>query len=306
MAQIPVDFNNKQNEDLPELEVIKLRMGSDSGNAIATLHYSMDPNKDQNWVNQEKRKFAAMQMRDPTLGSWEQEMEIKFSHYAGNAVFSHYKEKIHSDPDCYPGVIKDRPLLLGFDFGGANPAFFLSQVDSCGRWIWHHGVKLERMNIREVCKHILNLLSDPNSPYYNEGGWEMKISGDNSGNFQNDKGMPGTPAEIIKEEFGLPMHSVAFTKDMKRSSLFALNDMFGQLIEGAPSIIVNPKSQVLRRLCEGGYRYKEGKETIDETDTYYVHIADAIRYQYWQTYRNTIKSTVITEIVDPEYPMEFI
>lgn len=309
MQPIPIDYKRSDN-DLPETEVIPLRRATRSKNVIGTLHYSMDPNKDPNtptgkkWKESEQARFQAAQHNDPTLGNWEQEYEISFSKFAGTPVYGNFSKALHTLN--YPGVLKDRQMIIGFDFGGTNPAYFLSQVDSCGRWIWHHGVKLDRIHVREMCLKIQQSFNDDQSVFYHPKGWEIRVIGDHAGTYENNQGVPGKASEIVTEVMKRSMESTPFTKEMKKSALIGLNEMFGQLIEKAPAIIINPASEPLIKLCEGGYRYKEGREEVDDvTDTYYIHIADAIRYVYWILFRSKIKAQDIKSI-DPGYPMEFI
>lgn len=295
------------NDWMKELEVIPVRVAKGSGNIIATLHYSLDPQKDPKtpsgkiWVDEQKRKFAAQQLRDPTLGSFNQEMEIIFEQFSGrpvisSAIFSKMAHTAH-----YPGVDKERELIVGFDFGGRNPAVFFSQTDIHARWIWHQGIKYDGIGLHTICQQIKASFNDRESMFYNEKKWKIRLICDVSGTYENNQGITdekglSKAAQILQDEFGLiPEARKIDIKD----SVKGLNAMFEQMVTIPQSgldpaiglttkICVNPSSKFLLDLILGGWHYKtEPPGTTEiEKDGIYIHVGDIIRYVYEHVWRN--------------------
>ena len=290
----------------PLTRVVPVRVATGSGNWIAKVGYWLDPQKNPNtpegkrWLIEAKRKFYAQQLKDPTLGSWNQEMEMLFEKFAGRKVFTPFKEAVHCAE--YPGVLthdptdptKRLPLIVGFDFGGANPAYFISQIVH-RRWLWHRGMKLDGIGLKSISNDIIQSFKEKGTIFYNKDQWEIILVADISGKGRDGQDADNEPAVAkIKKYFGV---SSCLTAKVP-TSLNGILAEFDQLIQvpklGTVSkICVNPDDTFLRNLLKGGAKYKDHPPDTKEVEkNKYEHVLDIIRYVWFHLIANELDGQI--------------
>ncbi len=212
---------------------------------------------------------------------------LRFETFLGKPVVECFNALTHTAN--YPGVLKDSPLVLAFDFGGTNPAYGIGQAPG-GRLLIHKSVKPQRqsgfeIDIDSICKRLLAEFKDKDSPFYNSGKWDFIVIGDHAGTYENNQGVPGKAAEIVEKHFGTNMISYHMTSDVYRQSLALVTDVFSK----AGLITVNPNCQMSLDTFKGGWHYPEHVDKQSkpkpEVDGVYIHIGDLWRYAIWHFFR---------------------
>lgn len=213
---------------------------------------------------------------------------LRFESYGGTPVVQNFNRDIHTIG--YSGINKKLPLVIGFDFGGTNPAYVTAQMEA-GKLLLHEAdkpVKKEgyEIDIRSICQRLKARFNDPYDDLYNDQPWKLTVIGDHAGTFENNQGVPGTAAKIVSEELKSTMLSHQMTSQVYQQSFKLLTDIFSKNNQ----IAINPDSQILMKLFLGGWRYPENvhkqQHPKPDADGFFIHIGDAIRYVIYHFFRS--------------------
>lgn len=191
----------------------------------------------------------------------------------GKPFYSGFKEHIHAG-EFEPN--RDKPLIIGVDYGFWHPAMIITQLDVNDRWIWLRelmGTEITIQNFREIMLRVLG-------EYYR--GMEYIWFGDPAGNQKNDKS-ERTSVQILAEK-GIRVKSRGSSYRERKE---IIEGKLGRLIGGKPALMLD------RRYCRvsiegflGGYHYPVRKPGVRITDPYeqpfrdgyYEHLLNAGEY----------------------------
>lgn len=243
-------------------KVLPVKKNKDNGFAIARVHYSLDPNKDKEWIKEAKRGM-------PERG-WLREYEIDYSSYAGKPFFPEFSELNISKDEI--GFVRGDIIYRGWDFGFHRPCVVITKLDQFDRWIimdmvlgedegiFDFGVRIRRYCLSQfpgakyidACDPAGHQVSDKNEKT------SVQIL-NNIGIYPQSRKQPITAgAEIIRQKLGLRA-------------------------DGKVGLLVNLDQNMIIDGFKGGIHYPESKEGKPEKEFYtkdglYDHIFDALRY----------------------------
>lgn len=189
----------------------------------------------------------------------------------GKAVFPEFIDSLHV---AEVAPIRNRPIVIGLDFGLTPAAVFL-QADAEGRVRALQELVAEDMGV----KRFSEVLGAEIRAKYSD--FDIEIVGDPAGDSraQTDE---TTPFQILNAA-GLRAKPANSNDTVVR--LEAVRACLGRLVGGKPGLIVDPKCATLRKGLMGGYRYKRvavaggGERFRDRPEkNSYSHVCDALQY----------------------------
>ena len=101
------------------MAVIPVRRNERNGWTVATVHYSMDTTKDDEWVEAYRSNMSEQ--------AWQREMEIDWDAAGGTLVYPYFQQH-RNKIVVEPFEIRDDMggwFTAGFDHGKVNPTVFL-------------------------------------------------------------------------------------------------------------------------------------------------------------------------------------
>jgi hypothetical protein len=234
---------------------------------VVKIHYSADPQKDPS--TPEGKKWYEMAHAGMSVDAWEQEMEINFSKYSGQGVFSRDFIQNHIKKLKY---IPDKILYRGWDFGRRRPAVVFSQIDLEGYWCILKSVLGHNISINEFAQQIITVTNE-----YFPDVIEVRDFGDPAGNQAKDTSE--TTIQILRE------HKI-YVKARRSAPLQRIeiiSKKLATLIKGIPSLLVDETCHDIIEGFQGGYHYpdngkKSGTKENPADDGYYIHLFDALGY----------------------------
>lgn len=229
---------------------------------VARVHYSVDPDKDQKWVDIVKPGM--------TERAWNREYEIDYSSYAGKPFYTEFNEfNISKETIEY----KDKEVLYrGWDFGFHRPAVLITKLNQFDQWCWiktilgeNEGIKEFGQRVREYC-----LSNYPGARYID--------ACDPAGKQVSDKS-EHTSIQILN---ALGIYPQSRKQEIKQGAEI-IRQKLKIRVDGKPGILINPDQEYLINAMKGGLHYPEAKEGQPEKefyqkDGYYDHIGDCGRY----------------------------
>ncbi|GEM_PF-3919006 len=288
-------------EDIPKFKVAKGRLLAD-GTLVYGISY------EDAGISFED--FLRTAIGYPDYETFINEECLRKETKAGLRVVETFDSKVHTVN--YPGVIKPKDqkgtLILGFDFGGKNPAIGIFQMLAgqmhiheaekpikIGQKLDEHGFVVPEsrwqpwhdLRFPTICQRLVTDFKSPDSPYYHPPGWNYIVIGDHSGSVENSQGT-GLPSEIIQSAFGTSMFSEPFDAQKNKEGLEVLNNCFGQ----HSLVTVNPKCEQLIKALQEDFHYPDeiGKtEKIKPVKNWAEHIGKMMMYVFWYYYRNEKK-----------------
>jgi len=235
---------------------------------VKTLLWRVHPEKTEEWYRQEVAKRPTKDIA--------QEIDINYTASAGKPFYGGFIRGLHSRKI---EVIKDRELLLGWDYGYHKPCCVVSQIDSKGRW-----------NILDCLlgeDEIIDAFGERVKTYFNlyYKDFILRNYGDPAGEQESDKSKK-TSAQILSEigfkVISIPSNTNKVNYDARKS---IIEKKLKTIIDGVPALCVNdtPANQIIIEGFEGGYHYPEANNDgfIDERpveDGYYEHPFNALEY----------------------------
>ena len=237
------------------------------GWALAFVHYSADPAKDEDWARKAKARGLAE--------DWEKEMEINFSSVHGVRCFENFSllantdEKIQYDPNL--------PLCLCCDFNVEPMCWVVAQILPNEMLVFIDEIWIESGSIPDACDEFL----DKFGGHYGE----LRIYGDATGRNRekNQRNQSSNYDEIRMRFMRMPFRirmKVPVKNPSNTNSVRAFNRRLSDEF-GNPRIKIHPKCRHLIRdmvevvWAEGRKEIK--KERKKERGPYFwrTHAADA-------------------------------
>ena len=227
------------------------------GFQVLKLHYSADPEKDEEWAKKAKQEY-------PTE-LWEREFELKPVGHAGNyPVFGDYRKSLHENVKLVYNPSINKTIIRGWDFGKVHPCVEFLQLDGLKKNFigecFGSNIQLPQFT-QQVLEY--SLLNFPGARFLD---WC-----DATGKNERDNGFPSVK---ILRDYGL--HPKWRMQEIEEGILYIQKGLV-QYVDGRPQIMFNPKfcSQLVKALRGGYCRDKHGKVIKDgEHD----HAPDAARY----------------------------
>lgn len=198
---------------------------------------------------------------------------------SGQPVHRAFNRDLHI---AKPGQIKynpisQQPILVGMDLA-LNPAVVVGQMSHDGRLLVFDSLHASGMGALRFLREKLKPLLTTKYP-----GAKVLVVCDPSGVRRMDTDEQ-TVVQLIKTE-GLAVRPARTNKLPPR--IAAVDNFLTRLVDGRPSILIDPECEILVRALAGRYRYKIKKmgtkdEQVDEDEPEKLHpwsdIADALQY----------------------------
>lgn len=244
------------------------RLRKEGKTKVVSLHWKAHPHKTKAWYDKECLKRTEREIA--------QELDINYTVSAGKPFYGGFMRSIHSKQ---LDVIKDKELILGWDYGYHHPCCIISQIDVKGRWIILDCLFGEDELIDEFGNKVKQFLNT------NYRGMSIVSYGDPAGNQESDKSRK-TSVQIL-HDIGFSVYSIpsntSQTNYNARKKI--IEGKFKQLIDGVPALIINdiPRTQLIIEAFEGGWHYPEANKHgyIEERpvkEGYYEHPINSIDY----------------------------
>ena len=213
-----------------------------------------------------------------------QELDINYTISAGNPFYVGFSRGIHVR-NAMP--VKERPLILGFDYGFTHPDCVICQQTIEGRFIVVDNLFGYNETIDEFGERVQTYIATE-YPNFVIG----QCFGDPAGKQMSDKSR--LSSEHILWRMGFRISSIpsnsAFSNYNARKNI--IEKKLKTLIGGIPSLIINnvPNNQILIEGFEGGYRYPDANKygAVTESpapDDYFEHPFNALEYVIINLYR---------------------
>ncbi|OGI10803.1 MAG: hypothetical protein A3F80_01250 [Candidatus Melainabacteria bacterium RIFCSPLOWO2_12_FULL_35_11] len=279
-------------KELPKTKILKPRLSPEG-----YLIYGINPEEAQ----KTKEQLLQISTQYDTYEEFLNEHCLRFTAPKGIPVVQTYDDDIHTRD--YPGVKthvidpstkqeRRLPLILGFDFGGTNPAYGIFQKELTGRLVIHRTERPEKMRLEAIIDMLLTWFRDPLSEFYNKTDWDLVVIGDHTGTFENSHGT-GLAAEVIKEKLGVTMQSHQMTADIAKEAIDLVNNAFAKHNQ----VTVNPRCLTTRSVLKEEWRYPDNVDDLAnkrvDSKGRGIHIGDVIKYVIWNFLRT--QKTVINE-----------
>ena len=206
------------------------------GWALAFVHYSADPKKDEDWVIKAKARGD--------VDDWEKEQEINFSSVHGVRCFENFSLIANTDDELE--LNESLPLCLCCDFNVEPMAWVLAQIHPGEVLCFIDEIWLKEGSVNRACEAFLNRYGD----FYGE----LRIYGDQSGSHRGQQNQKSN-YDVMKINFQrAPFHirmKVPSKNPSNVNSVAAMNlrlkDKFGN-----PRVKINSKKcpHLIRDLVE--------------------------------------------------------
>lgn len=227
------------------------------GFQVIKLHYSADPDKDEEWVKRVRR--------DTPTEDWEREFELKPVGHMGNyPVYGDYKRNRHEDETLAYNPLVNKVIYRGWDFGKVHPCVECLQIDG-----------LKKNFIGEIygtqiyLEQFVQLVMEYSAREF--PGAQFVDWVDATGKNERDNGLPSVQ---ILRRYGLKPYWRM--QDVEEGVEYIKHELV-RLVDGRPQLMVNPrKCPQLARAFRGGYQ--RNKKGIILKDGEFDHPADAARY----------------------------
>jgi len=189
----------------------------------------------------------------------------------GRPVYPEWNDDIHCRKTSpYPGL----PLLLGFDYG-LTPACAICQVTVRGQLLVLDELFAKDMGIRQFARDVVR-------PHLalNFHGYGFQSAGDPAGMARKDTDEKTCFMELAEEGIAcIPASTNSFVGRRE-----AVAKYLTRMVDGKPSLMVDPGCDMIRRGFNGRYQYKRiqlvgedrYRDVPDKND--FSHLHDALQY----------------------------
>lgn len=252
--------------------------GGEEGIKVLKLHWSLHPDKDDEWFENEKKRRSPMEIA--------QELELSLEGSAGERFFSNFNPSIHvvKQPEYVPG----REVMVGFDFGYHHPALVSAQLDDNDRLVVQHCILGREIDVATFAEYCWKRLQRwyPNCDNFS-------IFADIAGNQRSDKASQ-TSIEILRDKFDAPIYSQKIDRAGVNERL---REMLNNLINGEPEFklldwapgegyqlpefVDREDNDYIKEGFLGGIHYPSKRQAVKEDwvkDGYFEHGFDAIGF----------------------------
>jgi hypothetical protein len=248
------------------IEGIMVGKNPKNGFTTVRLHYTSVPM----YRSEEWKKRA---MFGYSKDAWEQEMEINFTLAGTNKVYPEFNYERHVKK-LRP--VKDKGLLVGWDYGYHHPAVVICQIDSYDTVCILDEVLGTNITIQNFTKEIIGKLNRDYGHWYKRK--IIEHFGDPAGNQQNDKSE--FTSMQIQRKMGI---FVKWKRVSVKQGIRTIQNLLSEREDGTCGLKVDPRCQILIDGFLGGYIEQPvaGEKQLKELpygDDYYSHNQDALRY----------------------------
>lgn len=259
---------------------------SPGGWALAFVHYSADPSKDEDWAMKAKERGES--------DDWEKEQEINFSSVHGVRCFENFSLIANTDDELV--FDKSLPLCLCCDFNVEPMAWLVAQVQADETLCFIDEIWARQGSVPENCNTFLNKYGD----FYGE----LRIYGDHSGTHRGQQDNQKSNYDIMKIYFQqspfyvrmkVPSRNPSNINAVAATNL-RLKDKFGN-----PRVKIHPQMcpNLIRDLVEvvwkDGTKHEIKKERKREKPYFWrTHCSDAAMYiisREWPTRKELSRKT---------------
>jgi len=236
------------------------------GWALAFVHYSVDPTKDEEWTQRMKARGG--------VEDWEQEMEINFSSVSGARCFEAFSLLTNTDSNLM--LDYQYPVCLCCDFNVDPMVWVFAQILPGEMLHFVDEIYISPGSVIEACDEVLDRLGD----FYGE----LRIYGDASGKNRSSKDQQSNYHEM-KLRFMRAPFSVRMKVPLKNPSNVNSVRAFNRRLQddfGNPRLKINPDKcpNLIRDMVEVIWEdsaRRAIKKVIKREDPYFfrTHAADA-------------------------------
>ena len=240
-----------------------------------TIHWTDNPEHDQAWY---ARLTAGMDKQ-----MVEQQLNLSFLVYAGDAVFGEFDYNTHSVLETI--VIPGKPILIGWDFGFHNPAISFWQYNTLDQFVGHGEIQGQDMSFDRFCKESKVFAET----IYQRAKWPEIHFVDPAG-FQHyhSRGVSGAMSDVqeIRLAWKLQGKEIQMrpgtqdigTRQNEGPRLKEVRKLFALRQDGRPGIVISRQMEMFIEGLQGGYHYSEkGGETPDKSSES-SHLQDTLQY----------------------------
>ncbi len=244
------------------------------GYAVISCHYSVDPAKDEAWVERTKPGYFGT--------SWDREFEMSRASMAGKRVFQNFKEEVHCvKTTYYPKQI----IFRGRDFGYHFPAIVWFQVNEKSQVQAIGELMGDQLDILEFETRVRQYEA---KHFCYEGVIHKYFEdwGDPSGHQKSDKALikdERTTIDILRNRCKVRVNTKRY---LVNTMVDHVRHGINIRLDGLPGIIFDKnRTVILRQAMMGGYVYEvDEKSGIAKEnpykDGYWDHLMDALQFGY--------------------------
>lgn len=246
---------------------------------IVPIHYSMDPAKDLEWVDQMKRRGDA--------DDWEKEYEINFSSVVGVQCFENFSLVANTRTDLeYEEAL---PLRLACDFNVDPMAWLVCQINNEKLYVLEE-IYLSPGSVVENCREFLNSYGD----HYGE----VFVYGDAAGRARSHKDQRSNYDEIRLQLMNRPFRLKMKVPSRNATNVNGVRAVNRRLRDkwGNPMVFIDKEKcpELIRDLIQVVWMESTGREptqikkTRNMEDPYFMrtHASDALMaliHREWPT-----------------------
>lgn len=243
--------------------IVPVRRNPNNGFSVATVHFTMDPNKNnEKWIAEAKKGLSEQ--------AWNREYEIDYSSYGGKKFFPEFEEfNIAKHKIEYK---RGETLYRGWDYGFHRPCCIITRLNQFDQWEWMKVILGEDEGIRAfgLRVHRYCLAEYPGAKYID--------ADDIAGKQKSDKSE--LSSREILNNIGIYPNS---RKQEIRQGAEIIRQKLRMRVDGKPGILINQQETDIIDGFRGGLHYPETREGQTEKefyhkDGYYDHIFDSARY----------------------------
>jgi len=248
-----------------DVQGLTVRQNPRNGFTIIELDYWADPIKrDPEWIDRERRRMPPKQ--------WAVEMERSWETYAGRPIYEDaYNKQLHRLAAPMPAS-PDYPIFRGWDFGG-NQSCAIAQLQG-SRLIILDELPNGGLNTRKFAPEVISYCNQQFGPEFHY------IDIVDPSAFWEGKTAEGKACTDVMRELGIQPVPASTNDPQKRIDSVMRRLM--SLVDGKPSLQLNPHCEMLLKGFEGGYHYPEKPTQSRRADrpvkNLYSHIHDALQY----------------------------
>lgn len=243
-----------------QLNKVRLKR-NDNGFAVATVHYSHDPEKNTDeWIAEAKKGMSER--------AWNREYEVDYTIFAGKPFFPEFNEYNVKESEYQ----ERETLYRGWDFGFHRPACLITKLNQFDQWCWLELIMGEDVGVMDFGKRVReHCITHYPGAYYVDAG-------DPDGQKVSDKSEK-TSVQIL-EALGIYVRT---RKQPRKQGAEIIRQKLKMRVDGKPGLLVNPDQTILIDGFKGGLHYPEvndgrPQKEFYEKDGFYDHPFDASRY----------------------------
>lgn len=207
---------------------------------VLLLHYTADPAKrTAEWYYKTRYGTAPDGTRlqgekGTRKDKWNREYELSYSVPQGRRVVPEFDRAFHCKG--WKGILKDRVIAIGIDFGSIFACISYSQIDDFGRWHIHDSIMIQDMLLKPLLKYAKSWFL---KKYPDSKDCEFEYFADPAGDNRDKDGMNADTAKQTAEDIlDVDIECSLYSKPCDRARIF--QELSGQKVGEHMMLIVNP------------------------------------------------------------------